>query len=112
MSAAPHISDDPQAIILQAQLKRLKAEKDEAAEPEPDHKQPDPAAESNQDATPPDTEGTAPITQHLPPLYELIEQGKVLALNMPAGINPALARAVGVMLKTLGYKRFSCARPR
>ena len=155
--AAPHISDDPQAIILQAQLKRLKAEKDEAAEPEPekagadmagqkpkateikytwggaskepqkpkaakkpqaaaaekaanpepkkaaepepDHKQPDPAAESNQAATPSDTEGTAPITRHLPPLYELIEQGKVLALNMPAGINPALARAVGVMLK-------------
>ena len=30
--AAPHISDDPQAIILQAQLKRLKAEKDAAAE--------------------------------------------------------------------------------
>ena len=29
----------------------------------------------------------------------MIEQGKVLALNMPAGINPALARAVGVMLK-------------
>ena len=29
----------------------------------------------------------------------LIEQGKVLALNMPAGINPALSRAVGVMLK-------------
>ena len=42
---------------------------------------------------------TAPITQHLPPLFELIEQGKVLALNMPAGINPALSRAVGVMLK-------------
>ena len=37
--------------------------------------------------------------QHLPPLHELIEQGKVLALNMPAGSNPALARAVGVMLK-------------
>ena len=150
--AAPHIPDDPQAIILQAQLKRLKAEKDEAAEPEkagadmagqkpkateikytwggaskdpqkpkaakkpqaavaaaekaanPEPKkaaepEPDPAAESNQAATPPDTEGTAPITQHLPPIYELIEQGKVLALNMPAGINPALARAVGVMLK-------------
>ena len=147
--AAPHIPDDPQAIILQAQLKRLKAEKDaaaekagaakagaakadakkpeaaeikytwggaakeaqkpkaakkpeaaaKAAEPGPDDKQPDPAAESNQAATPPDTEGTAQIAQHLPPLYELIEQGKVLALNMPAGINPALARAVGVMLK-------------
>ena len=36
---------------------------------------------------------------HLPPIYELIEGGRVLALNMPAGINPALARAVGVMLK-------------
>ena len=36
---------------------------------------------------------------YLPPLYELIEGGKVLALNMPAGSNPALARAVGVMLK-------------
>ena len=138
--AAPHIPDDPQAIILQAQLKRAKAEKDakeakaakakkpkaaaeitytwgaepkaakkpeaaEAAEPEaepePDDKTPDPAAESNQAATsiPPATAGAAPISQHLPPLFELIEQGKVLALNMPAGINPALARAVGVMLK-------------
>ena len=152
--AAPHITDDPQAIILQAQIKRLKAEKDAAADkagaakpdadeagaenagakkpqaaeirytcegvtkkaqkpktakkPEPvkaaeaawvvteaelDDKTPDPAAESDQ------AEGTAPISRHLPPIYELIEQGKVLALNMPAGINPALARAVGVMLK-------------
>ena len=153
--AAPHITDDPQAIILQAQLKRLKAEKDAAAEKaepeaepepddktsqaaeirytwggepkarkkpktarkpvtvkaaepepvkaaeaawvvteaEPDDKTPDPAAESDQD------EEEAPVTRHLPPIYELIEQGKVLALNMPAGINPALARAVGVMLK-------------
>ncbi len=112
--AAPHIPDDPEAIILQAQLRRIKAEKDakeaaeakakkpEAAEPaEPDDKTPDPAAESNQAATsiPPATGGTAPISQHLPPLFELIEQGKVLALNMPVGINPALARAVGVMLK-------------
>ena len=172
--AAPHITDDPQAIILQAQIKRLKAEKDaeaeapdkdaeaeapaNAAEPagadeaaavaeavqkhhageirytwggpqkqpqnpqpvkaaeapwvvtepepvkpaeapwvvtEPDDKTPDPADESNQ--TP--AEDTAPITRHLPSLFALIEQGKVLALNMPAGINPALSRAVGVMLK-------------
>ena len=35
----------------------------------------------------------------LPPLADLIEGGKVLALNMPAGANPALARAIGVMLK-------------
>ncbi len=35
----------------------------------------------------------------LPALDELIESGKVLALNMPAGSSPALARAVGVFLK-------------
>ena len=150
--AAPHITDDPQAIILQAQLKRLKAEKDAAAEKagaaekaakkpqtvkatepqplkaaqpepepddktppqaaqpepvkaaeaawvmteaEPDDKTPDPSTESNQAPT----EEEASVTRHLPPIYELIEQGKVLALNMPAGINPALSRAVGVMLK-------------
>ena len=120
---APLISDDPQAIILQAAIKRAKAEKDAKkpkqpeAEPEPepeaasDGNTPDPApwelvqavieTDSDQaaDAIPPDTKQTAPITQHLPPLFKLIEQGKVLALNMPAGINPALARAVGVMLK-------------
>ena len=148
--AAPHITDDPQAIILQAHIKRVKAEKDaaaekagaaEKAEPEavnktrhsrsqsrrhsrsrpndktpqaaqpepvkaaeaawvmteakPDDKTPDPSTESNQAPT---EEGAA-ITRHLPPIYELIEQGKVLALNMPAGLNPALSRAVGVMLK-------------
>ena len=136
--AAPSIPDDPEAITLQAQLRRVEkakeakdakdakakkpkakkpraageitytwgaeprsAKKPEAAEPEPDDKTPDPEAESNQAAAsiPPDTQGTAPVTRHLPPIYELIEQGQVLALNMPAGINPALARAVGVMLK-------------
>ena len=35
----------------------------------------------------------------MPPLDEAIEAGRVLALNMPAGTNPALARAAGVMLK-------------
>ena len=94
--AAPHITDDPEAIILQAQLRRIKAEKDakeaaeakakkpEAAEAaEPDDKTPDPAAESNQAATsiPPATGGTAPISQHLPPLFELIEQGKGAGLE-------------------------------
>ena len=39
------------------------------------------------------------LSGDLPPLDQLIESGKVLALNMPAGTNPALARAVGVMLK-------------
>ena len=33
------------------------------------------------------------------PWDELIATGKVLALNMPAGSNPALARAIGVFLK-------------
>ena len=165
--AAPLTSDDPQAIILQAAIKRAKAEKDAKkakqpepeAEPEPEAQpepeanepkaskpkaaagivytwggqpkaaeaaasEPDPEPEAAPDgntpdpapwelvqpvietdsdqaaaATPPLTKQTAPITQHLPPLFKLIEQGKVLALNMPAGINPALSRAVGVMLK-------------
>ncbi len=35
----------------------------------------------------------------MPSLDQLIESGKVLALNMPAGTNPALARAAGVLLK-------------
>ena len=58
-------------------------------------------AERNQPLTsiPSAKEETLKGAEHLPPLYELIEGGKVLALNMPAGINPALARAVGVMLK-------------
>ena len=41
----------------------------------------------------------AAFSHELPPLDQLIEQGKIIALNMPAGTNPALARAVGVMLK-------------
>ena len=39
------------------------------------------------------------LSGDLPPLDQLIESGTVLALNMPAGTNPALARAIGVMLK-------------
>ncbi len=35
----------------------------------------------------------------LPAMEELVEGGKVVALNMPAGANPALARVLGVMLK-------------
>jgi hypothetical protein len=35
----------------------------------------------------------------LPPLGELIEQGKVVALNFPTVMNPGLARALGTMLK-------------
>ena len=39
------------------------------------------------------------LRRRLPPLTELIEGGRVLALNMPAGANPALGRAIGVLLK-------------
>jgi hypothetical protein len=35
----------------------------------------------------------------LPPLDQLLESGKVLALNFPVGLNPGLARALGAMLK-------------
>ena len=40
----------------------------------------------------------------LPPLEELLEAGQVLALNFPVGLNPGLARALGVMLK-LDFQR-------
>ncbi len=58
------------------------------------------SADAPEDARhqPPPLAATA-FTQELPPLDQLIDQGKVLALNMPAGTNPALARAIGVMLK-------------
>ena len=39
------------------------------------------------------------LRRRLPPLAQLIDEGRVLALNMPAGANPALARAIGVLLK-------------
>ena len=39
------------------------------------------------------------VVRPLPPLDEVIDSGKVLCLNMPAGTNPALSRAVGVLLK-------------
>ena len=54
---------------------------------------------------PPPPDGEAPpsaggaMLRPLPRLDRLIEDGRVLALNMPAGASPALARAMGVMLK-------------
>ncbi len=35
----------------------------------------------------------------MPPVEEALEDGKVIALNLPVGANPALGRAIGVMLK-------------
>src|ERR1700680_2743645 len=35
----------------------------------------------------------------LPPIANLLEQGKIIALNFPVSMNPGLARAIGVMLK-------------
>jgi len=35
----------------------------------------------------------------LPPIRDLLEQGKIIALDFPAGENPGLARAIAVMLK-------------
>ena len=53
------------------------------------------------------TEAPHPDQKHgtpLPRIEELLESGKVLALNFPIGLNPALARALGVMLK-LDFQR-------
>ncbi|MDE0177059.1 MAG: TraM recognition domain-containing protein [Gammaproteobacteria bacterium] len=55
------------------------------------------------DDLPPPPGAAAPVAtgllKRLPPLHQLIESGKVIALNMPAGANPALARTIGVLLK-------------
>ena len=97
--AAPEFSDDPRAIEVQAQIERIKAAAKE--DRQEDDKKPHGEAGQNQPLTsiPSAKEETIKGAEHLPPIYELIEGGKVLALNMPAGVNPALARAVGVMLK-------------
>ena len=95
---APEDSDDPQAIEVQAQIRRMAAAKEDGQE---DDKKPDGGAGAKQPlpSIPSAKEETLKGAAHLPPIYELIEGGGVLALNMPAGVNPALARAVGVMLK-------------
>ena len=91
----PEVPGDPQAISVQARA-AMKAAK-ETQEPD---KKPDGGETANEPTSiPPVEEERIEGPRHLPPLYELIEGGKVLALNMPAGINPALARAIGVMLK-------------
>ena len=64
---------------------------------------PQPAARIPDDLPPPPPGATPTVTsgllQRLRPLEQLIESGKVIALNMPAGANPALARTIGVLLK-------------
>ena len=84
----PEVSDDPRRIGPKARAAML-------AEGQGEDSAGEKAQESRQ--WPGDTIAGRP--RYLPPLYELIESGKVLALNMPAGSNPALARAIGVMLK-------------
>ena len=59
---------------------------------------PKPTAELAADPAAPGAD-TAPVARQLPPVDELIDSGKVLCLNMPAGTNPALSRAVAVLLK-------------
>ena len=56
-----------------------------------------PAAPPPPDVAP--AEAAVDVIRPLPPLDGVIDSGKVLCLNMPAGTNPALSRAVGVLLK-------------
>ena len=88
----PEISDDPRRIGPKARAAMLAEAKAKGQGKASAEKK---AQESRQ--WPAHTIAERP--RYLPPLYELIEGGKVLALNMPAGSNPALARAIGVMLK-------------
>ena len=80
---APEMPDDPEAISVQARA-AMRAGKEAQ---EPGAKSED--GEGGKPAPiPPGGEARIEGPRHLPPLYELIEQGKVLALNMPAGSNP------------------------
>ena len=126
--AAPAFSCDPKAISFQAG-ERMRAERqgrggskpgaEKPTQPAGHDETPDhwPGVSPARDGEDPDPEAQAepkkkkkPIPakegadrvagpRHLPPIHQLIDEGKVLALNMPAGTNPALARAIGVMLK-------------
>ena len=49
-------------------------------------------------------EPPAGMPRPLPPLEQILERGCVLALNFPVAMNPALARALGVLLK-LDFQR-------
>ena len=106
----PEVSDDPKRIgpkARAAMLAEKMAQADAQAEGQGEDAGAEPGAIRAEDSAgvkvqesrqwPGDTIAGRP--RYLPPLYELIESGKVLALNMPAGSNPALARAIGVMLK-------------
>ena len=57
------------------------------------------AADAEPDREAPDVRPVPGLRRRLPALAQLIDEGRVLALNMPAGANPALARAIGVLLK-------------
>ena len=90
---APEESDDPQAIEAQAQILRMKKAKKAAAgkaDSQQDDKKPGGGAGAKQPlpSIPPAKEETLMGAAHLPPIYELIEGGGVLALNMPAGSQP------------------------
>ena len=92
----PEVPDDPQAISVQARAAMRAEQETQEPDKKPDGGEGDKPAPTS---IPPVEAERIKGPRHLPPLYELIEGGKVLALNMPAGANPALARAVGVMLK-------------
>ena len=92
----PEVPDDPQAISVQARVAMRAARGAQELNKKPDGGEGDKPAPTS---IPSVEEERIAGPRHLPPLYELIERGKVLALNMPAGTSPALARAVGVMLK-------------
>ncbi len=65
--------------------------------PPPPGERSEPSAEDEPAAM--TTSGGLRLRRPLPPLETLIERGTVLALNMPQGSNPALSRAIGVLLK-------------
>lgn len=52
----------------------------------------------------PDTNGVRPLGDPLPSFAELIEEGRIVALNFPVALNSVIARMIGTLVK-LDYQR-------
>lgn len=52
------------------------------------------------------------FSRPLPPFADLIEQGKVVALNFPASVNPSLSRMIGTLMKVDFQRAVLCRIPK
>lgn len=58
------------------------------------------------------SEKSGRFSRPLPPFAELIEQGKVVALNFPTSANPSLSRMIGTLMKVEFQRAVLCRIPK